>query len=94
LAEKDRCLERRTLRQWPEAKQLGGKVDKRELGRSHGGLRMARGSRNYTLSEKQLRQRETAGKPLNQPNKNPQSCRTKTRQQSGKCKAVSFVTMS
>jgi len=34
-ADKDRRLERRTLQQWQAAKQVEGKVDKRELGGSH-----------------------------------------------------------
>jgi len=95
-AEKDRELERKTLQQWQEAQKLEAKVDKRELGRSHGRVMDGKTLKELYLEREaaEAKKKKQQKKPLNQPNKRLQCSPTQTRQQSGKRKAVSFVTIS
>ena len=94
-ADKDRELEWRTLQQWQEAPKLEAKVDRRELGRSHGlvmngkTLKELYIERETSEAKKKKRLQKSAKQPCkpSQPSPNP------IRKQSGKRKAVSFVTI-
>jgi len=94
-ADNDTVLERRTLRQWQEAQNLEAKVDRRELGSSHGRVMDGKTLKELYIERGAIeaKKKKRLQKSAKQPCKSSQPSPHPIRKQSGKHKAVSFVTI-
>lgn len=93
-ADKDQELEWRTLQQWQEAQKLEAKVDRRELGRSHGWVIDGKTLKELYIEQEAMeaKKKKRLQKSSKQLGKPPKPSPHPIRKQSRKRKAVSFVT--